>query len=139
MIINDCEGRELCLVVKKSERPKYANALSFFSSKEHPLQVGMWCNYTKERQLRTHRHDHNSSDTVVGFNEMFYVESGRVLVYIYDNLDRPWTKVELEPGDILIQLSGGHGFDVLEDGTSVLEVKSGPYTENKTVLDLKKW
>lgn len=139
MIINDCDGRELCLIVKKNDRPKYVNALSFFSNKEHPLQVGMWCHYNKEKQLRTHRHDSGGERIVKGFNELFYVESGRVTAYIYDNMDRPWTKVELEQGDILVQLSGGHGFDVLEDGTSVLEVKTGPYRDDKTILDLKKW
>lgn len=139
MIIKDSEGIELCLIIKKSDRPKYSNALSFWSSKEHPLQVGMWNHYNKDKDLRTHRHDSKAERIVKGFNEMFYVERGRVLMYIYDNWDRPWTKVELEQGDILVQLSGAHGFKVLEDDTSVLEVKNGPYKDDKTILDLKKW
>jgi hypothetical protein len=139
MIINDAEGNELCMIVKKGDRPKYSNALSFFSDKEHPLQVGMWCHYNTDKQLRTHRHDSSGERIVKGFNELFYVERGRVMAYIYDNWDRPWTKVELEQGDILVQLSGGHGFEVLEDDTTVLEVKTGPYKDDKTILDLKKW
>ena len=30
-------------------------------------------------------------------------------------------------GDILILLTGGHGYEILTEGTQVLEVKNGPY------------
>jgi len=30
-------------------------------------------------------------------------------------------------GDVAILLRGGHGYEILEDGTEVLEVKNGPY------------
>jgi hypothetical protein len=33
----------------------------------------------------------------------------------------------VDEGDILILLQGGHGYEILEDGTQVLEVKNGPY------------
>jgi hypothetical protein len=139
MIIKDSEEKELCLIVRKSDRSKEPNSLSFFSNKEYPLQVGIWNHYNKSKQLRTHRHDSRATHMVKGFNELFYVEKGRVLVYVYDNWDRPWTKEVLEAGDILVQLSGGHGFELLDDDTIVLEVKNGPYVDDKTVLDLKKW
>lgn len=138
MIITDSDGKELCLLIKKADRPKYST-VSFFSNKDHPLQVGAWTHYNKGKQLRTHRHDHGMTRTVKGFNELFYVERGRVLAYIYDTWDRPWTKLELEQGDILVQLNGAHGFDILEDDTTVIEVKSGPYVDDKVILDLRKW
>ena len=30
-------------------------------------------------------------------------------------------------GDVVILLRGGHGYDIIEDGTQVLEIKNGPY------------
>jgi hypothetical protein len=30
-------------------------------------------------------------------------------------------------GDVLALFNGGHGYEVLEDNTRVLEVKNGPY------------
>jgi hypothetical protein len=32
----------------------------------------------------------------------------------------------LEPGDLLLNLIGGHSFDMLEE-TTLLEIKQGPY------------
>ena len=36
-------------------------------------------------------------------------------------------RLELGAGDTLILLNGGHGYEILEDNTQVLEVKNGPY------------
>jgi hypothetical protein len=33
----------------------------------------------------------------------------------------------LEAGDVLVLLSSGHGYRILEDGTRVIEIKNGPY------------
>jgi hypothetical protein len=33
----------------------------------------------------------------------------------------------LEAGDVILLVSGGHGFEMLED-TEMIEVKQGPYT-----------
>jgi len=37
------------------------------------------------------------------------------------------TGFEAGAGDVVILLRGGHGYDIIEDGTQVLEVKNGPY------------
>ena len=36
----------------------------------------------------------------------------------------------LSPGDVILLISGGHGFEVLED-LNMVEVKQGPYTEDR--------
>ena len=36
-------------------------------------------------------------------------------------------ELEVKGGDVIILLRGGHGYDILEDGTQVLEIKNGPY------------
>ncbi len=35
--------------------------------------------------------------------------------------------LELRKNDALILLRGGHGFEIIDDDTQVLEVKNGPY------------
>ena len=46
---------------------------------------------------------------------------------IYSEEDAFVDSVELSCGDILILFFGGHGYEILENGTQVLEVKNGPY------------
>jgi len=36
-------------------------------------------------------------------------------------------------GDIIILLRGAHGYEILEDGTQVLEIKNGPYLKDKDI------
>jgi hypothetical protein len=140
MIVTDAAGNDIALVV--TQQCTLENKLSFFSREKDPLQVGRWCKYPKGKDIKTHRHNSESERVVKGFNELFYVESGKVIIYLYDAKDKPVEKVYLGPGDLLVQLSGGHGFDVLEDGTTVLEVKNGPYSDkatDKTIIDVSKW
>jgi len=36
-------------------------------------------------------------------------------------------ELTVKQGDTLILLNSGHGYEILEDGTQVLEIKNGPY------------
>jgi mannose-6-phosphate isomerase-like protein (cupin superfamily) len=65
--------------------------------------------------------------TVVGTSELLMVRSGRCIVDIYDDDRALVTSRDLEAGDLVLSLSGGHGFRMLE-GTVLLEVKQGPYS-----------
>ncbi|HEX8968213.1 MAG TPA: hypothetical protein VF937_10050 [Chloroflexota bacterium] len=63
---------------------------------------------------------------LVGTTEVLIVERGRCRVDIYAP-DRQLVEThDLQAGDILIAVGGGHGFHVLED-TVLLEIKQGPY------------
>jgi hypothetical protein len=64
--------------------------------------------------------------SVVGTAELLLVRSGRCIVDIYDDGRALVTSRQLETGDIVILMTGGHGFRMLED-TVLLEVKQGPY------------
>jgi hypothetical protein len=55
------------------------------------------------------------------------VKKGRCEVDIYNLLKEPVATRELREGDILLLVSGGHGFRIMED-TVFLEIKQGPYT-----------
>jgi hypothetical protein len=64
--------------------------------------------------------------SVVGTAELLLVRSGRCIVDIYDDGRALVTSRQLETGDLVILMTGGHGFRMLED-TVLLEVKQGPY------------
>jgi quercetin dioxygenase-like cupin family protein len=63
---------------------------------------------------------------LVGSTEVLIVQRGRCEVDIFDADRRLVATRELNTGDIIIAVSGGHGFRVVED-TVLLEVKQGPY------------
>lgn len=64
---------------------------------------------------------------IVGTSEVLVVRKGRCKVDIYNDERQLVVTRELRRGDILVIVSGGHGFRMLED-TVLLEVKQGPYT-----------
>ncbi len=99
--------------------------LGFYSTDEEVIQVGTWY-YEKGKMLK--QHIHNEVDrTISRTNEVLYVVSGKVKAYIYDLQESLVQEVIVDCGDTLILLDCGHGYEILEDETKVLEIKNGPY------------
>lgn len=63
---------------------------------------------------------------LTGSTEVLMLQQGRCQVDVYTDDRELVTTRDLAVGDILIAVSGGHGFRVLED-TVLLEIKQGPY------------
>jgi len=55
------------------------------------------------------------------------VQRGRCLMDIYNDGRELVATRELQAGDVMLIVGGGHGFRMLED-TVFLEIKQGPYT-----------
>lgn len=115
-------GQRLAIHIPQREQ---GEGLQFFSDDGDFVQVGTW-GYNRGRRLAAHVHNQvprQFSHT----QEAIYVITGRVLSTIYTHEGIEVDQVTLEAGDILVLLTGGHGYEILEDGTRVLEVKNGPY------------
>lgn len=103
----------------------WEEGLTFLTKDTDFIQVGLW-GYDKDRKLQPHVHNEvekKASRT----QEVVFVKSGRVAARIFDEQENLVRTIELSPGDILILFAGGHGYEILENNTSVLEVKNGPY------------
>jgi len=103
----------------------WTEGLSFYSADDDFVQVGVW-GYDKGVRLQPHVHNEVRRE-ITRTQEVIFVKSGRVAASIFDENDTLVEKIELNPGDTLILLKGGHGYEILENGTQVLEVKNGPY------------
>jgi hypothetical protein len=99
--------------------------LSFFSEDEEYIQAGSW-NYNKGKKLLAHSHN-EVKRSVLFTQEVIFVKSGSLQAYIYDDDSNLVEEITAYEDDVLIMLSGGHGYEVLEDNTKVLEIKNGPY------------
>ena len=73
-------------------------------------------------------HDHLPLErNIVGTSETLLLRKGKVEVDLFD-LDRKMIATRiLEEGDILVLVSGGHGFKMLKDSV-FFEIRQGPYT-----------
>jgi len=73
------------------------------------------------------RHLHKNVDRQnISSSEALIVRQGRLEIDIYDQNKSLLATRELQTGDFVLMVSGGHGFRILE-ATVLLEVKLGPY------------
>ena len=75
-------------------------------------------------------HVHKSVPRNVKYTqETLFIKKGRVKVNFYDEKKQFIETRILNPGDVILLVSGGHDFEMLED-TEMIEVKQGPYAGN---------
>lgn len=64
---------------------------------------------------------------VVMTQEVLFIKKGILRVDFYDEYEDYLESRDLYAGDVILLVSGGHGFQVLEE-VEMIEVKQGPYT-----------
>ncbi len=64
--------------------------------------------------------------SLVGTSEVLFIKSGKAEVDLYTKDKKLVATRTLNQGDIILLVSGGHGFRILDD-TVIVEVKQGPY------------
>ena len=119
------DGDLLLAVIVKSE--DWEKGVNFISTDQDYQQVGFW-GYDRGKKLLRHIHL-NVVREVHRTQEILCVEKGRLRADIYTEEKKYLRSVELGKGDVIVVLSGGHGYEILEDNTKVMEVKNGPYVE----------
>ena len=112
----------LCILIRVEMLPEVT---TFLTPPEFKQQVG-YIVYPAEGEIA--RHTHRSIERqLVGTSEVLVVKKGRCLLDIYNDEHKLVATRELNVGDIMLMVGGGHGFRMLED-TVLLEIKQGPYT-----------
>ena len=117
------DGDSILAIVIRGE--DWEEGLNFVSSEGDYQQVGIW-GYDKGKKLAPHIHLVAPRE-VLRTQEVVFVKEGRIRADIYTEKEDFLKSVELEKGDTIILFNGGHGYEILEDNTKVLEVKNGPY------------
>lgn len=120
--IVESNGERLAIYFPSSS---WGKGLTFLTDDRDSIQVGIW-GYDGGLKLQPHIHN-ETKRKVSRTQEAIFVKSGRVAAYIFDEEENLVRRLELNSGDILILLKGGHGYEILENDTYVLEVKNGPY------------
>ena len=125
MAVTEIKQGELVLARHIPDSVAWSGGLQFFSPECDYQQVGTW-GYEQGKTLLAHSHNEVSRE-VLWTQEVLYIRAGRVRAEIYDTDDHKVAELEAGAGDILVLLRGGHGYQILQDGTQVLEIKNGPY------------
>jgi len=108
--------------------------ISFFTPDDFSQQLA-FMQHDKNKVIQPHVH--NSVSRQVFFTkEVLFIKTGKVRVDFYDDNKNYLESRILEPGDVILLASGGHGFKFLEK-TQMIEVKQGPYAgeQDKTRFD----
>jgi hypothetical protein len=109
------------LIIRRDFQP---TETTFVTSPDLAQQVGFVV-YPAGGVIRRHIHK-NVDRQNISSSEALIIRQGKLEIDIYDqNKNLIATRV-LESGDLVLMVSGGHGFRVMEDAI-LLEIKLGPY------------
>ena len=99
--------------------------ISFSSDMEY-IQVVSWGHYEKGKYLQDHLHNEFEREAKRTY-EVVYVVKGSIEARLYDLELKPVETLIVGQGEMLILLESAHGYTILEDDTSVFEIKNGPF------------
>ncbi len=76
-------------------------------------------------------HVHNPVVREVQYTqEVLFIKKGRLRIDFYNEDQQYLESRILEPGDVILLVKGGHGFEALDE-IEMIEVKQGPYVGEK--------
>lgn len=111
----------LAIIVKRNFMAK---GVHFFTENELSQQLGYMC-HPAGKQIDPHTHNPVTRE-VRQTQEVLVIKTGSLRVDFYSSERHYLESRILETGDVILLISGGHGFEVLED-LEMFEVKQGPY------------
>lgn len=117
-----CAGEvKLALIVRAHfDRP----GITFFTPAEFSQQLAHM-HHPAGKVIAAH--SHNRVERQVAFTqEVLVIQRGRLRVDFYTALGEYLESRIVAGGDVLLLVSGGHGFEVLDEVT-MLEIKQGPH------------
>lgn len=120
--ILDSKGKLLCIIYKNED---WVEGLNFITDNSLFIQVGSWW-YQNGKRLAKHKHNVVPREANIT-QEMVYVKSGAMLATIFDQEMNFIEQLVLKEGDLAIMVYGGHGYEILENDTKIIEAKNGPF------------
>jgi mannose-6-phosphate isomerase-like protein (cupin superfamily) len=125
------QGALLAMIIRASFSD---SGIHFFTSPDLSQQLA-YMQHPAGKQIRAHVHNPVSREVFLT-QEVLFIRRGKLRVDFYDNRKKYVESRVLAEGDVILLVSGGHGFEVLEE-TEMVEVKQGPYIgdQDKTTFD----
>ena len=102
----------------------YTDGVDFITPNELSQQVA-YMHHPAGKEIIPHVHN-LVQRSVIMTQEVLFIKKGKLRVDFYDDYKDYLESVVLETGDVILLVSGGHGFKVMEE-LEMIEVKQGPY------------
>ena len=119
--IYDDLGNVLALIIKNEFD---CSGIEFFTPDDYSQQVA-YMHHDKDHVIAPHIHNTVRRE-IFYTKEVLFIKSGKLRCDFYSS-DLEYIKsVIISTGDLILLVSGGHGFKCLEE-TSMIEVKQGPF------------
>lgn len=101
------------------------NGVDFITPNEYSQQVA-YMHHPTGKVIDAHVHNLVHRNVLLT-QEVLFIKKGRLRVDFYDDYEDYLESCVLGEGDVILLVSGGHGFVVLEE-VEMIEVKQGPYS-----------
>ncbi len=123
MIVENIEhnGKLLAIIVRKDYKE---SGIHFFTPDDLSQQIA-YMNHPAGKVIQPHVHNPVPRE-VKYTQEVLFIRKGKLRVDFYDDNQQYLESRILEAGDVILLVTGGHGFEVLEE-VEMIEVKQGPY------------
>lgn len=116
------KNRLLAMIIRNEYQ---CEGVDFITPSEYSQQVAYMHHQTgKDIDAHVHNMVHRN---VVLTQEVLFIKKGILRVDFYDEYEDYLESRNLYAGDIILLVSGGHGFHVVEE-VEMIEVKQGPYS-----------
>ncbi|MGN0364342.1 MAG: hypothetical protein ACI4E5_00190 [Suilimivivens sp.] len=99
--------------------------VDFITPEEYSQQVA-YMHHQTGKIIEAHVHNLVHRNVVLT-QEVLFIKKGILRVDFYDEYEDYLESRDLYAGDIILLISGGHGFRVIEE-VEMVEVKQGPYS-----------
>jgi len=121
------EGKIISIIYRDED---WVRGLNFITPGDMFVQVGSWW-YEKGKILD--KHIHKEFDRVATrTQECVYIKKGSMRVTLYTEALVELEQFVLNTGDLAVFAHGGHGYEILEDDTQIIESKNGPFIDVDT-------
>ena len=107
----------------------YSNkGVKFFTNDDYSQQLA-FMQHPEGNIIQPHVHNPVKRE-VQNTQEVLFIRKGKLRVDFYNEQQEYLFSRILQSGDVILLVSGGHGFEVLEE-IEMIEVKQGPYVGEK--------
>lgn len=115
------QDMELAIIIRNSH---YGEGIEFITPDDYSQQLA-YMHHPAGKKIDAHIH--NEVHRSIHFTqEVLVIKKGKLRVDFYITKQKYLESRILYTGDIILLVSGGHGFEVLEE-TEMIEIKQGPY------------
>ena len=115
------KNRLLAMIIRNDY---ICEGVDFITPDEYSQQVA-YMHHPKGKVIDAHVHNLVHRNVVLT-QEVLFIKRGTLRVDFYDEYEDYLESRDLHAGDIILLVSGGHGFHVLDE-VEMIEVKQGPY------------